>query len=134
MTPEEKKELNKHINAIGKILYKQTNLLKNLPKKIEPSKKAVALISNKSIITPNSAKTEITSLERANTSWVLSGFKPAICCEIIITTKSLATAPVSENTNRYKAETPTTIATMLQNNLEFCLTTWLMPMQLDLNP
>ena len=23
MTPEEKKELNKHINAIGKILYKQ---------------------------------------------------------------------------------------------------------------
>lgn len=24
MTPEEKKELTKHINAIGKILYKQT--------------------------------------------------------------------------------------------------------------
>lgn len=24
MTPEEKKELDKHINAIGKILYKQT--------------------------------------------------------------------------------------------------------------
>lgn len=24
MTPEEKKELNEHINAIGKILYKQT--------------------------------------------------------------------------------------------------------------
>ena len=24
MTPEEKKELNDHINAIGKILYKQT--------------------------------------------------------------------------------------------------------------
>lgn len=24
MTPEEKKELNKHINAIGKIFYKQT--------------------------------------------------------------------------------------------------------------